>query len=269
MAKVLVVDDEESIRFSFSRMLTDVDHEVIVAGHSTDAKAILAANAFDVAVIDRILIRGESGLELIKHVKAMQPSCETILVSAYPTFKSAAETLQHETFAYLNKPVKKEELCRVVKEAVRKGKARNDLKNRERIFRSVFNTSPNPTAVCDLSGRVKFINPAFTALFGYEENEVTGEPLPNIPYWDKDETESEFTDLLAGKTVSERETKRLTKKGEAIHVIISKSVHLDNRKSPTDICIVMRDETEVMKIQEQLCLSLIGRRESRSRERRF
>jgi DNA-binding NtrC family response regulator len=119
MAKVFVVDDEESIRFSFNRMLTDAGHEVIVAGHSVDAKAILAVNEFDVAVIDRILTGGETGLELIKCIKKMQPSCETILISAYPTRKSAAEALQYETFAYLNKPVKKEELCRVVKEAVR------------------------------------------------------------------------------------------------------------------------------------------------------
>ena len=128
MAKVFVVDDEESIRFSFNRMLTGAGHEVIAAGHSTDAKAILAVNEFDVAVIDRILMGGETGLELIEYIKKMQPSCETILISGYPTLKSAAEALQYETFAYLSKPVKKEELCRVVKEAVRK---RRERSNRE------------------------------------------------------------------------------------------------------------------------------------------
>ena len=120
MAKIFVVDDEECIRFSFSRMLTDAGHEVITTGHSIDAKAILAANEFDVAVIDRLLMGGETGLEVIKYIREMQPACETILVSGYPTRKSAAEALQYETFAYLNKPVKKEELCQVVKEAVRK-----------------------------------------------------------------------------------------------------------------------------------------------------
>ena len=128
MAKIFVVDDEESIRFSFSRILTDAGHEVIVTGHSTDAKAILAANEFDVAVIDRLLMGGETGLEVIKYIREMQPSCEAILVSGYPTRKSAAEALQYETFAYLNKPVKKEELCQVVKEAVRKRRERSNLK---------------------------------------------------------------------------------------------------------------------------------------------
>ena len=128
MAKIFVVDDEESIRFSFNRILTNAGHEVIAAGHSTDAKAILAVNEFDVAVIDRILMGGETGLELIKYIKEVQPSCETILISGYPTRKSAAEALQYETFAYLNKPVKKEELCRVVEEAVLK---RRERSNRE------------------------------------------------------------------------------------------------------------------------------------------
>ena len=136
MAKIFVVDDEESIRFSFSRILTDAGHEVIAAGHSIDAKAILAANEFDVAVIDRLLMGGETGLEVIKYIKEMQPSCEAILVSGYPTRKSAAEALQYETFAYLNKPVKKEELCRVVKEAMLKRRKRSNREShsRQRYF---------------------------------------------------------------------------------------------------------------------------------------
>lgn len=114
MPKILVVYDEESIRFSFKRALTDAGYEVIVAGHSIEARAVLSANEFDVAVIDRILPDGQNGLDLVKHIKKAQPFCETILVSAYPSFKSANETLKYETFACLNKQVKREERCRVV-----------------------------------------------------------------------------------------------------------------------------------------------------------
>ena len=58
MAKVLVVDDEESIRFSYNKFLTEAGHDVVVASHLLDAKAILKKNEFDVAVIDRLLENG-------------------------------------------------------------------------------------------------------------------------------------------------------------------------------------------------------------------
>lgn len=127
MAKILVVDDEESIRFSFQKFLSNTKHEVTVAENIIDARAILSGNEFDVAVIDRILKDGQNGLDLVKHIRKVQPFCETILISAYPTFRSAAETLQYETFAYLTKPVKQEEICRVVEEAACRNKNKKEI----------------------------------------------------------------------------------------------------------------------------------------------
>lgn len=127
MAMILVVDDEESIRFSFQRFLSNAGHEVAVAENIIDARAILSGNEFDVAVIDRILQDGQNGLDLVKHIKKVQPFCEPILISAYPSFRSAAETLQYETFAYLTKPVKQEEICRVVEKAACRNKNKKEI----------------------------------------------------------------------------------------------------------------------------------------------
>lgn len=123
---VLVVDDEESIRFSLRKFLTDAGFDVTVASHPIDAKGILSAREFDVAVIDRILPDGQSGLNLIKYIKSVQPFCQTILISAYPSFKSAAESLRCKTFAYLTKPLKREEVCGVVDEAARQSTLRRE-----------------------------------------------------------------------------------------------------------------------------------------------
>ena len=127
MARILVVDDEESIRFSFQKFLSNAGHEITVAENIIDARAILSDNEFDVAVIDRILKDGQNGLDLVKHIREVNPFCEPILISAYPNFRSAAETLQYETFAYLTKPVKQEEICRVVEEAACKNKKKKEI----------------------------------------------------------------------------------------------------------------------------------------------
>ena len=185
MARILVVDDEESIRFYFQRLLSNAGHEVTVAENIIAAKAILSGNEFDVAVIDRILKDGENGLDLMKHIRKIQPFCEPILISAYPTFRSAAETLQYETFAYLTKPVKQEDICRVVKEAAYKSETKKDSGHDEKILQSFFDFSPNAIIICDLSCRTKFINPSFTRIFGYEKEEVIGRQITYITGWNQ------------------------------------------------------------------------------------
>ena len=252
MPRVLVVDDEENIRFSYKRFLTDVGYEVSVAAHPIDARAILAANEFDVAIIDRILTDGQNGLDLIKHIRGAQPFCETILISAYPTFKSATETLKYEAFAYLTKPVKQEEVCQVVENAIRKSKTKRESKHYENIFQSLFDSSPNAIVICDLSGRVKFTNPSFSRIFGYEKEEVVGKRLPYMPGWDQKKTESEINDLKKGILVPERETRRLTKDDRIVDVAITQSLCSDSEGRPADLLTIIRDVTDKRKIEKQL-----------------
>ncbi|MBL0701437.1 MAG: response regulator [Desulfosarcina sp.] len=124
MSRILIVDDDENIRFVFKKILTAAGHEVVSAAHMIDARAILSANEFDVALIDRILSDGQNGFDLVKYIKAAQPFCEPILMSGYKTYRSAAEALRFDTLAYLAKPVKQDQLYHAVAEAADKSKAK-------------------------------------------------------------------------------------------------------------------------------------------------
>lgn len=116
MSAILIVDDEENIRFSFTSILTDAGYEIISASGLSDARKILNTRQFDVAIVDRLL-KSHSGMELAKDIKEVQPHCNTILMSAFPNFKSAAEGFTHQLFAYIQKPVKKDMLCDLVSAA--------------------------------------------------------------------------------------------------------------------------------------------------------
>ncbi|MBW2569380.1 MAG: PAS domain S-box protein, partial [Deltaproteobacteria bacterium] len=251
MAKILVVDDEESIRFSFQKFLSNAGHEVTVAENIIDARAILSDNEFDVAVIDRILKNGQNGLDLVKHIRKVQPFCEPILISAYPTFRSAAETLQYGTFAYLTKPVKQEEICRVVNEAANKSETKKNSGHYEKILQSFFDSSPNAIVICDLSCRIKFINPSFSRIFRYEKKEVIGRQITYMHGWNQKKTESDVADLLMEKPVPEKEIRTTTKNGQMIDVTISQSVCRNSKGEPTDILFIIRDVTAKRKIEKQ------------------
>ncbi len=117
MTRVLVVDDEEAIRFVFRKFLGDAGCDVIVASHKIDAMTMLASNEFDVAVVDYLLPDGYNGIELLKKIRQNQPFCEVILISGLPTKKTASEAASNDAFAYLAKPIRKDVIVQVVEEA--------------------------------------------------------------------------------------------------------------------------------------------------------
>ncbi|WP_457553930.1 response regulator [Desulfobacula sp.] len=129
MARVLVVDDEESIRLSFSTILAGIKHDVITAADIIEAKDILESNQFDVAVIDRILT-SNNGMDLV-NINITQPFCTTILISAYPNFESASEGFKNNLFAYLQKPIQRVNFIDTVRDAVINSKEKLKLYNHE------------------------------------------------------------------------------------------------------------------------------------------
>lgn len=121
MAKILVVDDEKSILFSFASILEDAGYKVFSAENQNEAMEILNKDQPDVAIIDRLL-GPNNGMDLVDHINIEHPFCITILISAYPSFESASEGFKHNLFAYLQKPVKRETLCTTAEKAVTKSK---------------------------------------------------------------------------------------------------------------------------------------------------
>ncbi len=114
------------------------------------------------------------------------------------------------------------------------------LKRYESLFHSLVDSSPDTIVIYDLSGGATFVNPAFTRIFGYQKEEVLGKPIPYIPESNTEITEAEIDDLLIGKPVSERQTKRLTKDGRIIDVTISASLCWNSRGEPTDLLVILQ-----------------------------
>ncbi len=237
---VLVLDDEESIRWSLQRFLKDAGYEVATASDVGEARALLSEREFQAAVVDRILPDGEDGLEFVKYLRRKQPECASILMSAFPSFESAAEALRCETFAYLTKPFRKDQICRTVQEAVEHGASRTERKNCETLFRSLFDLSPDPTVICDVFGNATFINPAFTKVFGFTVEDVLGMRVPFVPSWDLEETETELAALLAGMPVPERKTQRYTKERSIVDVLINSSICQYGKRHPKGIILIMK-----------------------------
>lgn len=117
MGSVLVVDDERSIRVTVKAFLEADGHSVEVAEDVECALALLRSKPVDVILTDIILPR-LSGVELLRRIRDMSPHVQVIMMTGEPSLKTAAESLRHGALDYLQKPVRKNEILKAVRNAV-------------------------------------------------------------------------------------------------------------------------------------------------------
>ena len=126
MATILVIDDEESIRFTFERFLRAKGHTVLTARDCREALTTIAEASPDVIVADIILEDG-TGIDILREIRQRGLNCLTIMISGAPNVETAAEAVRLGAFDYIPKPVTEQALLRAIGAALRY-KAVNDEK---------------------------------------------------------------------------------------------------------------------------------------------
>jgi PAS domain S-box-containing protein len=118
MGKILVVDDEESIRITLNAFLTKDKHDVQVAEDADNAIELFGKTDFDVVVSDIILPR-MTGVDLLKAIRKISPYVQVIMMTGRPTVETASESLRAGAFDYLYKPIRKDAILKTVRNALK------------------------------------------------------------------------------------------------------------------------------------------------------
>lgn len=116
--KILVVDDEESIREFLEIMLRKEGYEVTVAEDGAVAKATLEKKSFDMIISD-LQMPNMNGIELLKHVRADYPDIMFLMITAFGTTESAVDAMKMGAYDYITKPFKIDEVRINVANALR------------------------------------------------------------------------------------------------------------------------------------------------------
>jgi two-component system response regulator PilR (NtrC family) len=117
MASILVVDDEQSMREFLSILLGKRGHEVSTASDLAGALARLGPADLDLVITDLRLGR-DSGLDVLRAVKAESPATEVVVVTAFATTENAIQAMKLGAYDYVLKPFKVDELQLVVEKAL-------------------------------------------------------------------------------------------------------------------------------------------------------
>jgi two-component system cell cycle sensor histidine kinase/response regulator CckA len=117
MSRVLVVDDEKSIRLTLAAFLSAEGYEVSTASGYDDALGFVKSNKIDLIVSD-IVLNGKSGLDLLETIKDKSSELPVILITGQPSLDSAQRGLRYGAFDYIQKPVLKEPFLAITKRAL-------------------------------------------------------------------------------------------------------------------------------------------------------
>jgi len=120
-ASILIVDDEDSVRRGYTRILGEMDCEAQAAADGEQALQAMARRPFDVVLLD-LRMPGAGGLDVLRTMKQRWPASEVVVITGYPTVESAREALQLGACDYLAKPADPDQVVDAARGAMRRKK---------------------------------------------------------------------------------------------------------------------------------------------------
>src|SRR3954471_19084961 len=108
-SRVLVVDDEESIREFLEIMLRKEGYEVTCAEDGQKALELIKKKSFDLVISD-LQMPNMTGIELLRHVKDQYPDILFMMITAFGTTETAVEAMKLGAYDYITKPFKIDEV---------------------------------------------------------------------------------------------------------------------------------------------------------------
>jgi two-component system, NtrC family, response regulator HydG len=116
-AKLLIVDDELSVRDSLGKWFREEGYSIAVAENAGAALTLLAEHPWDAALVD-IKMRGIDGIELQRRMHEIDPNLMVIMMTGYASVETAVQALKNGAYDYVTKPLDPDEIAHLVKKAV-------------------------------------------------------------------------------------------------------------------------------------------------------
>ncbi|WP_421899489.1 sigma-54-dependent transcriptional regulator [Maridesulfovibrio sp.] len=108
-ANILIVEDETIARDNLTHVMTEAGHTVIAVGSGTEALQKIGKQEFELVLTD-LMLPGMNGIELLEHIKEIQPATQVIVITGHATVDTAVVAMQKGAHSYIAKPLNLDEL---------------------------------------------------------------------------------------------------------------------------------------------------------------
>lgn len=250
--KILVIDDEEGIRFTFKGFLKNLGYEVDTASDYNEAMAAISEKEYSLIFAD-IFMKDMSGIDVLREVKSRNLTCPVVIITGIPDIKTASDALRLGAFDYICKPVQRETLVRIAEMALQH-KALIDEKERYRSnLEAIFRSVRDGIITVDKELKVIETNDAVSYICGLLQNNIKGNVFNSIT-----------TNCGRGCIDALNET---IKKGEPVKIYRLECKHIqhpdqivtvtayplvDNNGAYGGAVLTIRDETQLVALEQEV-----------------
>lgn len=189
-ASILVVDDEESIRFTFKTFLEREGYRVLCADSFSKAVDYAVSEPLDLIFAD-IILGGKTGIEFLADVKRRGIATPVIIVTGEPSVETAAEAVRQGAFDYLSKPIRKEQLLKAASLGISHYALANERERYRSHLEAIFRSVQDGILTVDKNFEITHANEALGIVCGLPAQEIVGKKLRDVfpprysePFWE-------------------------------------------------------------------------------------
>lgn len=166
-ARILVVDDEPTVGKSIASAIAEKDLEVDYARSGRQALELDGQKEFQVVVTD-LMMPGMDGMELLAELKKRRPESMVVMITGFPSVKTAVESVKLGAFDYITKPFTPAELRAVVRRALARQKIGEGKKGGPPSRQKFYAIPENTWARLEPDGSVRVgMHPMFLETIGH------------------------------------------------------------------------------------------------------
>lgn len=248
---ILVIDDEESLRFTLENFLQDEGYMVSTVASFPEADELLKQSAFDLVFLDIHLGR-HSGLDLLKMIRKRFANCPVVMITGAPDVATASEAVRHGAFDYIPKPVRQETLLRVAQMALKHKKVVDQREGYRAHLEAIFGSVRDGIVLVDQNQRILQANQAFVNLFALPEG-LVGMTLSQLPRNIRDA----FVDvveqtLLTNQPVIDQRLEIIGPSQRRYVLNMSTSACLNDTGNPMGVVLTLHDQTRMESLEKSL-----------------
>jgi len=267
MAKILVIDDEESIRNMMKMALEADGYVVFTAEDGLNGLEVYKKHAPEIVLLD-VRMPGMDGVEVLERIRAIDPDSEVIIVTGHGDMELAVNCLRRDASNFLTKPVSDDVLTHALKRSLERlamkqkiktyttnleilvREANVELENAYRFRENLIENSPDAIVSVRKNGEILIFNSAAERLLGYTKREIIGK-MNIVDLYVPGEAKEVMKDLRSKEfggsgIVQKREMHLLDKFGNAIPVHLSAAMLYEGGREAGTVGIF----TDLRKTQE-------------------
>jgi two-component system, NtrC family, response regulator HydG len=250
--KILVVDDEETLRYTIVTFLSREGYEVDTAGSYKEGLVKLSSICFDLILTD-IMLGDGTGVDILQEVNKRNLTCPVILITGYPNTETATDAVRGGAFDYIAKPVKKDVILLKVEIALRYKAVIDENRKRQVNLDAIFRSVKDAIVTVDDESIVLETNNAVKNICGFLPEEIKGKQFDSLQLHCQQECNNAIVKTIKTKKPVEIYRLECKHKQRPGGVVNLSTFPLKNHQGDTYGCVmVLKDETRLASLESDL-----------------